>query len=221
MDKALIIGSGLSVNFELIKSWDGIIVSSDKMYYTLSKKGLTHIDYVCTLEDNHMLAMLFSNPPSGVTKPKVITSVRTHRDTLETLMDNEFTVNVWRHPVLTVTWNSGLMCWFYAWHELGIKDITLTGFDHLYPESESGLMHTWWREEWEDFHKGFVPDDVVTHMSDEKNYKIQRRKDVLRIDEPNNIFPGFGDMNNYIRYRERRDGLYIRKMKQWQDDRVA
>tara|TARA_R110000751_G_scaffold55189_1_gene118403 strand:- start:1392 stop:1994 length:603 start_codon:yes stop_codon:yes gene_type:complete len=190
--KALIVGAGDSLDIEVVKNFDGMIICSDIVTHLVD--DIRKIDYAVTLEDSiwyvdgHFAGKYNHEFP-------IITSNRTQQPTKDRL-SKRFKLIPFITPFSHATWNVGMMGWIFAWKELNIKDITLTGFDSL--ESPRHPEHKIWKETLQEINKIFTPSDVITkHMG----------KEVERVSKGN--IPS--DLNKYILYRSERDGK-LRKL---------
>ena len=190
--KALIVGAGDSLDMEVVKNFDGMIICSDIVTHLVD--DIRKIDYAVTLEDSvwyvdgHFAGKYNHEFP-------IVTSNRTQQPTKERL-EKRFKLIPFLTPFSHVTWNVGMMGWIFAWKELEIKDITLTGFDSL--ESPRHPEHKIWKETLQEINKIFTPSDVITkHMG----------KEVERVS--NGRIPS--DLNKYVLYRSERDGK-LRKL---------
>lgn len=190
--KALIVGAGDSLDMEVVKNFDGMIICSDIVTHLVD--DIRKIDYAVTLEDSvwyvdgHFAGKYNHEFP-------IITSNRTQQPTKERL-EKRFKLITFLTPFSHVTWNVGMMGWIFAWKELEIKDITLTGFDSL--ESPRHPEHKIWKETLQEINKIFTPSDVITkHMG----------KEVERVSKGE--IPS--ELNKYVLYRSERDGK-LRKL---------
>lgn len=216
----MILGHGPSRDYEAFKNFDGLKLVTDIEYIECNKRGIK-TDYAFTLEDS-ILSHYFDGPHLDP-KPTVVISIRTPDGTRYVLGEQDFNMKVASHKLVTVCYNVGLMAWIYAVHYLGCKEIYLNGFDHIYPKQEYNsynLMHHMWREMYWDLHDNWPDAKSVTtfYGPNDEHYSdaiIQFKKDCLIIDTM--AFPGFTDMDNYIRYRNGRNERYVRKLNPWQD----
>jgi hypothetical protein len=145
--KALIVGAGDSLDMEVVKNFDGMIICSDIVTHLVD--DIRKIDYAVTLEDSvwyvdgHFAGKYNHEFP-------IVTSNRTQQPTKERL-EKRFKLIPFLTPFSHVTWNVGMMGWIFAWKELNIKDITLTGFDSL--ESPRHPEHKIWKETLQEINK--------------------------------------------------------------------
>jgi len=212
--KAIIIGSGPTKDFCKVQDFDGLRIACDRQYHDLVNAGIK-IDYLVTLEDNDLSK--YFRPPHQEPKPTVVISLRTPETTRNMIGGQDFSIRLFNHPLLQETYNVGMMAWMYAWMKLGCKEIHLTGFDHLYPLKGYDMLHHLWRDMFRELLDDFVPDDVKTIIPDMQNYKIQIRKDDLDLHDQKKEYVGTDKLDDYIRYRGRRNNIFIRQMKEWDE----
>ena len=210
--RAIIIGSGPTVNYGKAIDFDGIHIACDKEYHKLIHAGV-HVDYIITLEDNDLSK--YFKPPHQDPKPIVVISLRTAENTRNTIGEQDFDIKVFGYKLLQETFNVGMMAWLFTWMKLDCKEIHLTGFDHLYPKSGYSMLHHLWRDMFRECLDDLVPKDVKTIIPDMQNYKIQIRKDNLDLHDQKKEYIGTKNLDDYIRYRGRRNNLFIRQMQEW------
>jgi hypothetical protein len=219
----MILGHGPSRDYEAFKNFDGLKLVTDIEYIPCNEKKIK-TDYAFTLEDSQ-LSHYFDGPHLD-TKPTVVISVRVPDGTRIKLGEEDFNIKVAPHKLVTVCYNVGLMAIIYAVHYLNCEEIYLNGLDHLYPKQEYNsydLKHHMWREMFWDLLDGgwfqeHVPSPTFYFGVNDEHHDdaiIQQKKDNLIIDTMD--FPGFKDMDNYIRYRNGRNERYVRKLNPWQD----
>ena len=220
MDKTrcIILGAGPSLDIEAYRNFDGIRIVTDRMYHETVKEKIDS-DFAVTLEDSN-LSHYFVKPHLK-NRPTIITSIRTPDVTMLALGDEDFTLKMFPFGIMQVTFNVGLMSYIYAVFQLKCKHVELNGFDHLYPRQEKNsydLEHHMWREMFWDVYEDWVPKDVTTvftggHQTD---FLIQHKKDLIDVNTA--VYPGFEDMEEYIRYRRDRNERYIRRINEWGDE---
>jgi len=209
----MILGSGPSKDIESFKNFNGIKVACDKEYFNCVTEGILP-DYLITLEDGD-LSHYFNRGHLAKGKPIVVYSLRTPKITLETLDKEDFPLKVYTNEILNVCYSVGTMAWLFVWEKLGSKKIVMNGFDSLQQYPGYDLLHHLWRDMFWELHDDYCPKDVETIITDPKDAKVQREKDSISLDRIDSKYPGFGDFKNYIRYRERRNDLFIHKLKVW------
>jgi len=214
MTEAIIIGSGPTKDFSQVLDFKGLRIACDKEYHNLISAGIK-IDYLVTLED--MDISHYFEPPHQDPKPVVVVSLRTLDRTNEVLGIEDFPVKIYSHPLLQECFNVGMMAWMYTWDKLKCKKLYLTGFDHLYPVDGYNMLHHLWRDMFRECIDDLAPKDTETIIPDMKNYKVQIRKDSLDIHNQKKEYIGCDSMDDYIRYRGRRNQLFIRQMKEWDE----
>ena len=193
--RALIVGAGDSLDMEVVKNFDGMIICCDIVTHLVD--DIRKIDYAITLEDSvwyvdgHFAGKYNHEFP-------IVTSNRTQQPTKDRL-SKRFKLIPFLTPFSHVTWNVGMLAWIFAWRELEINDITLTGFDSL--TDARNPEHKLWRETFFEINKGFVPKESITYIRDEI------------IDREQKLGNGcnFSDVNTYVNYRTKRDSQ-IRKL---------
>ena len=210
--RAIVIGSGPTKDYCKVLDFDGLHIACDREYHNLVSAGI-RIDYVVTLEDNDLSH--YFTPPHQEPRPPVIISLRTPEPTKIALSAGDFSVKIFNHPLLQETYNVGMMAWMYTWMKLNCKEIHLTGFDHLYPVTGYDMLHHMWRDMFRELLDDYVPKDVKTIIPDMQNYKIQIRKDDLDLHDQKKEYIGTDSLDDYIRYRGRRNNLFIRQLKEW------
>ena len=214
----MILGAGPSLDIEAYRGFVGIKIVTDKMYHKTVEENI-YSDYAVTLEDSN-LSHYFSKPHLK-NKPTIITSIRTPDVTLLALGGEDFNLKIFPYPIMQVTYNVGLMSYIYAVFQLKCKEVELNGFDHLYPVQKYNsfdLKHLMWREMFWDVYEDWVPKDVKTTFTGghKVDFLIQHKKDMIQVHTAE--YPGFDDMDNYIRYRRDRNDRYVRKLNEWGDE---
>jgi len=212
--RAIVIGSGPTKDYSQVLDFNGLHVACDREYHTLVSAGI-RVDYVVTLEDMNLDH--YFTPPHQSLKPTVIISLRTTDITNKRIADEDFPVKIFNHPLIQEIYNVGMMAWMYCWMKLNCKEIHLTGFDHLYPVKGYDMLHHMWRDMFRELLDDYVPKDVKTIIPDMKNYKIQIRKDDLDLHDQKKEYIGTDSLDDYIRYRGRRNNLFIRQIKEWDE----
>jgi len=216
--RAIVVGSGPSKDFEKVRQFNGIKIACDKEYHSLVKEGV-RIDYLVTLEDEEFVHYFL--PPHQNPKPTVVITVKTVEAVQTMLGKQDFPIKIFSDKLIFVASNVGMVAWMYAWMKLGCKEIYLTGFDHLYPKEGYELLHHLWRDMFHEVWNDLCPKDVNTIVDGyehEVHMKHQVSKDSLSLDRIDSQYPGFKDINNYMRYRRDRNEIFVRKLKEWQVD---
>lgn len=193
--RALIVGAGDSLDMDVVKEFDGMIICCDIITHLVD--DIRKIDYAVTLEDSVWYVDAHFAGKYNHEFP-IVTSNRTRQDTKERL-EKRFKLVPFITQFSHVTWNVGMMAWIFAWKELGLTDITLTGFDSL--ESPRAPEHKIWRETFHEINKGFTPKGVMTYL----------RNKVIERDQKVGTGCVFGKINNYVNYRSKRDSK-LRKL---------
>jgi len=215
--KAIIVGSGPSKDFDKVKKFDGLIIACDKEYHNLVKYDI-HIDYLVTLEDEELNSYFL--PPHQEPKPIVVITPKTLEKVVTVVGEENFPVRVFSHKLVYVASNVGMVAWMYAWMVLNCKEIFLTGFDHLYPKEGYSLLHHLWRDMFHELLDDFCPKEVRTILEPKQKAYFEHSvsKDSISLDRIDSMYPGFEDIDSYMRYRRDRNVLFVRKMKEWQID---
>jgi len=216
--KAIVVGSGPSKDFEKVRQFNGLKIACDKEYHNLVKEGI-RIDYLVTLEDEELNSYFL--PPHQEPKPIVVITPKTIDKVVTVIGEQDFPVKIFSHKLVYVASNVGMVAWMYTWLVLGCKEIYLTGFDHLYPKEGYSLLHHLWRDMFHEVWQDFCPSDVNTIVDGyihEVHMKHQVSKDSISLDRIDSTYPGFDDIDSYMRYRRDRNVLFVRKLKGWQVD---
>ncbi len=215
--RAIVIGSGPTKDFDKVRNFNGIKIACDKEYHNLVKKNI-HVDYLVTLEDEELGT--YFKPPHQNPKPIVVMTVKTLESVHTVIGDENFPVRIFSNKLIFVASNVGMVAWMFAWMKLDCKYIELTGFDHLYTKEGYEIIHHLWRDMFHEVWEDLCPKDVKTVIDRklEPFIKQQISKDSISLDRIDSNYPGFSDIDTYMRYRRDRNELFVRKIKEWQVD---
>ena len=160
--KALVVAAGPSFDPELLKTFEGLVISTDRMLKTCLEYGRDP-DYITTLEDSWFGCEVYDLTlfEDVKTKGKMICSRRTVPKFYEWLQEKGYDCTRNENPLNDAIQDVGTFSWFVAWEMLGCDDITFTGLDFV--KSTDNQLHSIWQEILKEIHYNFCPKEVKTH----------------------------------------------------------
>jgi len=181
MKPVLIIGGGPSIRWDTAAKFPFDLISTDIYAYNTAYFAKKLPVCIVTLEDGDRMESMF-DLNWNCDKPPVIISSRTKQKLIDYIKHKGFETKKFDNELVQVIYNVGMMAWFYAWHELGYREIHLTGFDHLINPRPS-VLEQLWKDSFFEFKEYLAPKELKTYIIPSRQHKFtpKRRRWIQRI----------------------------------------
>lgn len=172
--KVLVVGAGPSVDYDYIRSFDGVIVCVDRILKSLLAEQIEP-DYCVTYEKgfansselviDRCFVIFFENIPK--IRTKFIHSPSSHPDIVQNLIKDGRDVSIFEPKLFRAVNNVGLFGFLFACDELKADKIHLIGFDHLKTDDPNRVIKCqWFREVFFELRNGFYSDREVFYIDE-------------------------------------------------------